>query len=264
MHHRRRLYPEIEPYRTGPPARLRASTSSTSRSAATRAASRRCSCTAAPAAASSREAAPLLRSGDVPHRAVRPARLRQEHAARLAAWTTPPGTWSPTSSGCASTSDRALAGVRRLLGQHAALAYAETHPERVTELVLRGIFLLRKQEIDWFYQRGASALFPDAWEDYLAPIPEAERGDLLHAYHRRLTSDDAAVRIAAAQGLERLGGQHAAACHRPRADRRAPAATTFAAGLRAHRVPLLRQRRLLRREDQLLRRRAAASGTSPA
>jgi len=59
--------------------------------------------------------------------------------------------------------------------------------------------MIRKQEIDWFYQRGASVLFPDAWEGYLAPIPEAERGDLLHAYHRRLTGDDAAVRQAAAR-----------------------------------------------------------------
>src|SRR5690348_15121339 len=84
-------------------------------------------------------------------------------------------------------------------GSTLALAYAETHPSRVTELVLRGIFLLRKQEIDWFYQRGASAIFPDAWEEYLAPIPEAERGDLLHAYHRRLTSEDAAVRQEAAR-----------------------------------------------------------------
>jgi proline iminopeptidase len=84
-------------------------------------------------------------------------------------------------------------------GSTLALAYAETHPSRVTELVLRGIFLLRKQEIDWFYQRGAGAIFPDAWEEYLAPIPEAERGDLLHAYHRRLTSDDATVRQEAAR-----------------------------------------------------------------
>lgn len=84
-------------------------------------------------------------------------------------------------------------------GSTLALAYAEKHPDRVTGLVLRGIFLLRKQEIDWFYQRGASALFPDAWEAYLAPIPPEERGDLLHAYHRRLTSDDAAVRQAAAR-----------------------------------------------------------------
>ncbi|MCY1043485.1 prolyl aminopeptidase [Corallococcus sp. bb12-1] len=75
-------------------------------------------------------------------------------------------------------------------GSTLALAYAQAHPERVTELVLRGIFLLRKQEIDWFYQRGADALFPDAWEHYLAPIPEEERGDLLQAYARRLFGDD--------------------------------------------------------------------------
>lgn len=84
-------------------------------------------------------------------------------------------------------------------GSTLALAYAETHPERVTGLILRGIFLLRKQEIDWFYQRGASALFPDAWEPYLAHIPEAERGDLLTAYYRRLTSDVPDERLAAAK-----------------------------------------------------------------
>ena len=84
-------------------------------------------------------------------------------------------------------------------GATLALAYAEAHPEAVTELVLRGIFMLRKQEIDWFYQRGTSALFPDAWEGFLAPIPEAERGDLLAAYHRRLTGPDPAVRLAAAR-----------------------------------------------------------------
>jgi proline iminopeptidase len=84
-------------------------------------------------------------------------------------------------------------------GSTLALAYAERHPERVTELVLRGIFLLRKQEIDWFYQRGADALFPDAWEEYLAPIPAAERGDLLRAYHGRLTHEDPAVQKAAAR-----------------------------------------------------------------
>jgi proline iminopeptidase len=84
-------------------------------------------------------------------------------------------------------------------GSTLSLAYAEKHPERVTELVLRGIFLLRRQEIDWFYQRGAGALFPDAWEGYLAPIPEAERGNLLMAYHRRLLSPDPEVRLAAAR-----------------------------------------------------------------
>jgi proline iminopeptidase len=84
-------------------------------------------------------------------------------------------------------------------GSTLALAYAETHPDRVTELVLRGIFLLRKLEIDWFYQEGASLLFPDAWEPYLAHIPERERGDLVAAYHRRLTGDDEKARLAAAR-----------------------------------------------------------------
>jgi proline iminopeptidase len=84
-------------------------------------------------------------------------------------------------------------------GSTLALAYAQKHPERVTELVLRGIFLLRKQEIDWFYQQGAEVLFPDAWEEYLAPIPPEERHDMLSAYHRRLTSPDAAVRQQAAR-----------------------------------------------------------------
>jgi proline iminopeptidase len=69
----------------------------------------------------------------------------------------------------------------------------------VKELVLRGIFLLRKQEIDWFYQRGASVLYPDAWESFIAHIPEAEQDDLLAAYHRRLTSSDPQVRLAAAR-----------------------------------------------------------------
>ena len=84
-------------------------------------------------------------------------------------------------------------------GSTLALAYSQTHPERVPELVLRGIFLLRRQEIEWFYQRGASVLYPDAWEPYLNHIPETERVDLLSAYYRRLTSDDAAVRLAAAK-----------------------------------------------------------------
>ena len=84
-------------------------------------------------------------------------------------------------------------------GSTLGLAYAETHPERVTEIVLRGIFLLRKKEIDWFYQEGTSWVFPDVWETFLAPIPEAERGDLVKAYYKRLTSPDAKVRIEAAK-----------------------------------------------------------------
>lgn len=84
-------------------------------------------------------------------------------------------------------------------GSTLALAYAETHPEAVTELVLRGIFLLRKKEIDWLYQFGASELYPDAWEPYVAAIPTEERGDFVAAYHRRLTSPDRKVQLAAAK-----------------------------------------------------------------
>jgi proline iminopeptidase len=84
-------------------------------------------------------------------------------------------------------------------GSTLALAYAQTHPGRVTELVLRGIFLVRRWEIDWFYQDGCSHLFPDAWEGFLAPIPVEERGDLVRAYHRRLTDPDPAVRLPAAK-----------------------------------------------------------------
>ena len=84
-------------------------------------------------------------------------------------------------------------------GSTLALSYAQRHPERVTELVLRGIFLLRQREILWYYQEGASRIFPDAWQDYLAPIPLDERDDLIGAYYRRLTSSDRGARIAAAR-----------------------------------------------------------------
>ncbi|NLA51267.1 MAG: prolyl aminopeptidase [Alcaligenaceae bacterium] len=75
-------------------------------------------------------------------------------------------------------------------GSTLALAYAQTHPARVSALVLRGIFTLRKEEVRWFYQEGASFIFPDKWENYLAPIPENERDDLVSAYHRRLTGNN--------------------------------------------------------------------------
>jgi len=84
-------------------------------------------------------------------------------------------------------------------GSTLALAYAQKHPRCVTELVLRGIFMLRKWEIDWFYQTGASALFPDRWEDYIAPIPRRERGDLVKAFYRRLTSRKHETQLAAAR-----------------------------------------------------------------
>lgn len=84
-------------------------------------------------------------------------------------------------------------------GSTLSLAYAETHPQRVRALVLRGVFMLRPEEIRWFYQEGCSWIYPDAWEHFLKPIPEAERGDMVNAYHRRLTSDDPAVRSEAAR-----------------------------------------------------------------
>lgn len=84
-------------------------------------------------------------------------------------------------------------------GSTLSLAYAQTHPERVSELILRGIFTLRRAELEWFYQEGCSWLYPDAFEDYLAPIPEAERGDMMAAYHKRLTHPDPAVQLEAAR-----------------------------------------------------------------
>lgn len=84
-------------------------------------------------------------------------------------------------------------------GSTLALAYAQTHPERVTGLILRGIFLCRDEEIDWFYQQGASRVFPDYWRDYLAPIPESEYDNLLLAYHRLLTGENELKRMAAAK-----------------------------------------------------------------
>ncbi|EKQ70597.1 proline iminopeptidase [Leptolyngbyaceae cyanobacterium JSC-12] len=84
-------------------------------------------------------------------------------------------------------------------GSTLSLAYSQTYPESCLGLILRGIFLLRKKEIDWFYQSGASNIFPDAWEHYLQPIPLSERGNLLTAYYRRLTSADEHVQLEAAR-----------------------------------------------------------------
>ncbi len=84
-------------------------------------------------------------------------------------------------------------------GSTLALSYAQTHPDSVTELVLRGIFLLRKREIEWFYQEGASRIFPEAWEQYVAVIPKDERGDMIEAFYKRLTAEDPAVQLEAAK-----------------------------------------------------------------
>ncbi len=92
-------------------------------------------------------------------------------------------------------------------GSTLALAYAQSHPDRVSELVLRGIFLLRPRELHWFYQHGASELFPDAWQEYLRPIPPDERADLIGAYHRRLTGSDEAVCLEAARAWSMWEGR---------------------------------------------------------
>jgi len=91
-------------------------------------------------------------------------------------------------------------------GSTLALAYAIRHPERVSALILRGVFLVTQRELNWFYQDGASMLFPDAWERFIAPIPQPERGDLLNAYHRRLTSPDRRVQAQAAAAWSQWEG----------------------------------------------------------
>ena len=108
---------------------------------------------------------------------------------------------------------REMVGVEQWLvfggswGSTLALAYAETHPDRVSELVLRGIFTLRREELLWYYQEGASLLFPDKWERYLAPIPPEERGDLIAAYRRRLVGTDRQAQLAAAKAWSQWEGE---------------------------------------------------------
>lgn len=100
---------------------------------------------------------------------------------------------------------RARMGVEQWLvfggswGSTLALAYAETHPERVSALVLRGVYTVSRAELAWYYQFGVSEMYPDKWEDFVAPIPESERGDMIAAYRRRLTGDDPQQRIEAAR-----------------------------------------------------------------
>ena len=91
-------------------------------------------------------------------------------------------------------------------GSTLSLAYAQTHPERVSELVLRGIFLCRQNELDWLYKHGASELYPEEWERFVTHIPEDEREDLVEAYRKRLTGDDPAVQLAAAKAWSRWEG----------------------------------------------------------
>ena len=107
-----------------------------------------------------------------------------------------------------------VAGVEKWLvfggswGSTLSLAYAETHPDRVTELVLRGVFLFDQYELDWLYKKGgASQLYPDKWEEFVAPIPEAERDDLVAAYQRRLTGSDADEKLRCAKAWSKWEGE---------------------------------------------------------
>jgi proline iminopeptidase len=92
-------------------------------------------------------------------------------------------------------------------GSTLALAYAQKHPQRVSALVVRGIFTMRRAELQWYYQEGASWLFPDLWEGFVAPIPQAERGDLIAAYRKRLIGSDPQVQIACARAWSLWEGQ---------------------------------------------------------
>jgi proline iminopeptidase len=84
-------------------------------------------------------------------------------------------------------------------GSTLSLLYAQQYPQHVLGLILRGIFLCRQKDLDWFYQEGASRLFPDYWQDYLHPIPEAERGQMMQAYYQRLTGDNELAKMGAAK-----------------------------------------------------------------
>ena len=108
---------------------------------------------------------------------------------------------------------RELAGFDRWLvfggswGSTLALAYAQTYPEAVSELVLRGIYTLTRGELDWYYQFGVSEMFPDKWERFQAPIPQDERHDMMAAYRKRLTADDRAVQLEAARAWSLWEGE---------------------------------------------------------
>jgi proline iminopeptidase len=142
-------------------------------------------------------------------------------------------TWDlvATSRSCASTSASTAGSSSAAAGAARSRSPTRRRTRSVCQgLVLRGIFLLRRSELLWFYQEGASHLFPDAWEGYLAPIPPRERGDLMKAYYKRLTSKDKKVRTARGEGLVDLGGHDEQALHRPRCEalRRRPFADAFA------------------------------------
>ncbi len=100
-------------------------------------------------------------------------------------------------------------------GSTLALAYAQKHPERVSELVLRGVFLARQKELDWLYRYGASEIMAEAWDDFVSVIPEGERGELIEAYYRRLSGDDETAKQEAARAWSIWEGQVATLLPKP-------------------------------------------------
>ena len=137
-------------------------------------------------------------------------------------------------------------------GSTLALAYAESHPHAVTELVLRGIFMLRAAELYWFYQHGASEIFPDRWQEFLAPIPLDERDDLIAAYYRRLVGTDAEVQLEAARAWSVWEGATSSLLHNPQREADF-AADEFALALARIEAHYFVHKGFFAREDQLLR-----------
>jgi proline iminopeptidase len=136
-------------------------------------------------------------------------------------------------------------------GSTLSIAYAQTHPERVTGMILRGIFLLRRQEIDWFYQSGCSAIYPDAFEAYASVIPPEERGNMVAAFHKRLTGSDPAVQLAAAKAWSMWEGSTLAL--RPDAERiKAFGADRYAVAFARIECHYFLNGGFLERDDQLL------------
>lgn len=137
-------------------------------------------------------------------------------------------------------------------GSTLALAYCETHPRRAAGIVLRGIFLLQREELHWFYQSGANQIFPDAWEEFLEPIPLRERGDLMRAYYRRLLSRDRGVRLRAARAWSIWEGTTSKLHVDPKAIRRA-GRSRFAESLARIECHYFVNGGFLEEDDQLIR-----------
>ena len=202
---RQDLFPPIEPYHDRHAARSTRTTRCIGSSRAIRTACRSCSCMAARAPARRRPIA----ASSIPRTTASSSSTSAAPAARRR-WarsrTTPPAHLVADHRGAAPASrHRALGGVRRLVGLDPGAAYAEAHPERCRGLVLRGIFLCRRSEIDWFLY-GMRTVFPEAWRAFAGFLPEAERGDLLAAYYRRLIDPDPALHMPAARAWSTYEG----------------------------------------------------------